>query len=436
MKHLRIILQCALSGYFVNSINAQEQPLKQISIEDAKNYAVNHNYGVKSLKADIEVQEGEISIARSNFFPKLGIVGGIEVEGAGSDRETANLGYAYGTLNLFNGFADQNQNKKAFLLKDISESAYRKGESALRLDVEEMFYKYLHKKKNLEFLEESLKLNEKHLQSVRKRKASGLISDSDLMDFELRDSYLRSEINLIKQESAEIKLNLVRLMGPELGMNFEPKGALPHLHLEGTLNGYLEQVKSVTEDVLQTSYKTEAALMELRSKRSAWLPKVDIGVRFGSLPLDDRYKDKTNSYDAVLAAQWEFFSGFETSGQIKKADAELRKEELAARQALLSSMAGVETTIRKLQSIQQRVDLEEKNEERAQRLYRSTSSEFNRGIKNGADLKAAEQSLLEAKMRRAQLKSDFLETKMGLERLYSIPIKVSEFKDNHTKTSD
>jgi outer membrane protein TolC len=104
---------------------------------------------------------------------------------------------------------------------------------------------------------------------------------------------------------------------------------------------------------------------------------------------------------------------------------------MKAKQTLLSAMAEVEASFRKLQSITQRVDLEGKNEGRAERLYKSTLSEFNRGIKNGGDLKASESSWLEAKMRRAELKSEFIKTKIYVEKKFHVFVKVTEHEDMH-----
>jgi len=430
MWHLRRL--CFASVCLVSVVGqAQEPTPKYISVEDAKNYAIRNNFGIQALKAEVTAQDAAVAVSRSSLLPTIGIAGGVDVEGSAGQRETAPLSYVYGRMNLFNGFADHNEQRKNVALKEISESRYRQAVTELKLEVEKFFYNYLLKKQFIQFYDEALALNEKHLSAVRRRKASGLVSDSDLMDFELRKSFLNSEITKTRQELAEIKLNLVRTMGPELGLAFEPKGSLPHWHLEGNVDSYLSQVKEYSEAIAQAGLTFETALAQLNAARSGWFPKIDVEARFGALPLDERFNDNATSYSAGVVASWDLFSGFQTTAQTRKAEAELLREELMAKQTLLTVMAGVETSIRKLQSITTRVDQERDNEGRAQRLYKSTLAEFGRGVKNGADMKAAEESWLEAKTRRAELISEFITTRIEIERTYGIPVKVTQMDEHH-----
>ncbi len=423
-------LGAKIGGIFFLSIPAfaQGKP-RTITLTDAIRYATEHNFGVKALKKDLEVHEAEIDIQRSKMLPRLGVVGGAETRAIEDTRKSEALAYGYGSLNLFNGFADQNDKRKSEVQKDISESQYRQGINALKLDVEELFFTYLFKKRTHEFFTTSLKLNSDHQSAVKRRRASGLVSESEVLEFDLRESYLKSEMNSIALKMAEIKLNLIRLMGPDLGMAFEPHGEIPHLHMEGDLDAYLKLTRELNEDTKRASLEVESALADLKIGRSGWLPKVDLEARVGMLPLDERPTKGGSSYLGLVTAKWELFSGLETRAQTTQAQANLQKRELELKQTLLSAMAGVETAIRKIQSVQQRVDLEEQNEKRAEKLYRSTLSEFGRGIKNSSDVKNAEEGLLESRLRRASFKNEFLETKIALERKFNIRLDTREIKE-------
>ncbi len=431
----RIVFTLNLTLFLVFSLYSHaaftESNTKNISVADAVRYATDHNFGIKALKKDLEVHEAEIEVQRSKIFPRFGIVGGFETRPLDDKRKSDSLAYGYGTLNLFNGFADLSEKRKAEVQKEISGSEYREGVKELKLNVEVLFFRYLYKKKTVGFLDESLKLNTNHQAAVKRRRASGLVSESDVMEFDLRESYLKSELNSTKLDMSEIKLNLVRLMGPELGLAFEPNGEIPHLHLEGTLDEYLTQVKEMNEKTRRASFEVESASAELRKGRSGWLPKVDLEGRVGRLPLDERAVGSGSSYLGLLTAKWEFFSGLETRAQTSQAEAMLQRRELELKQTLLTAMAGVETSVRKLQSIQQRVDLEAQNEERAEKLYKSTMVEFSRGVKNSSDVKNAEETLLEARLRRVTFKNEFVETKISMERDFNVPAKVAEVGDRH-----
>ena len=404
---------------------------RAVTLEDAQQLAVHQNFGLKALKMEMESQEAQVGITRALFFPKFGVVGGFENLEGGTKRDSATLSYIFGTWNLFNGFADQMAQRRTSIMVQIAQSMYRKSEIELRMEVAQLFYRYLHQKAILSFYDKAKDLNEKHLGSARKRRASGLLSEADLMDFELRDSLLQSEMRLIQQRMTEIKLGLVRLMGPELGAAFEPVGSLPHLHLLGDMKEYLTQASATIESLKQSNLQIEGAMYDLKKSRSAWLPSVDVGVRMGALPLDQRLDNSNRGMASLVTARWELFSGFETTSQIRAAEAELKRREFEGKQQLLTVMAVVEAAVSKLKSIEERVDLEKQNEDRAQKLYNVTFSEYSRGIKNSTDVKAAELLLLEVRLRRVGFKNDFLETRSELERMYGIKFRVQEHSDSH-----
>ena len=412
------------------SWNAFAAP-RAVTLEDAQRFAVQHNFGLQALKSDIDANRAEQTIARSFFLPRFGAVGGFENREGGARRDYATLGYLYGSWNLFNGFADQMEIKKSSILVQLAESNFRLAEIQLKTEIMRLFYRYLYQKSISSSYEAARELNAGHLSSARKRRASGLISEADLMDFELRDSSIISELRLIKQQMDETKLGLVRLMGPEMGTSFEPVGILPHMHLIGDVDEYLSQVSTEVESLKQSVYQTESAVFDLRKSRSAWFPSVDAAIRVGALPVDERLDNSTRGMTGMVTARWEFFSGLNTSGQIRRAEAQLNRRELETRQLLLGAMAAVEVGVRKLQSIEERVDLEMQNEERAYKLYKATLSEYNRGVKNSTDLKAVEQILLDARLRRVGFKNEFLEAKSELERTYNIKLRVQEHKDKH-----
>lgn len=405
---------------------------KEITLEDAQRFAIEHNFGLQASRMEIEANRAEQTIAKSLFLPKFGVVGGLENRDGATKRESATLGYLYGNWNLFNGFADQMEAKKSYILVQVAESNFRRAEIELKSEMKRLFYRYLFQKSIYNFYDQARQLNENHLASARKRRASGLIAESDLMDFELRDSAIGSEMRSIRQQMDEDKIGLLRLMGPDMGNSFEPSGNLPHLHLVGGIDDYLSQVSTSVESLKQSTLQNENAIYDLRKSRSAWLPSVDVAVRVGALPLDDRIDDSARGMAGLVTAKWEFFSGFNTSGQIARAEAQLNRKQFESKQLMLGAMAAVEIAVRKLQSIEERVDLEIQNEERAFRLYKSTLGEYNRGIKNSTDLRAAEQILLDARLRRVGFKNEFLETKSELERIYNIQLKVQEYKDVHS----
>jgi outer membrane protein TolC len=93
-------------------------------------------------------------------------------------------------------------------------------------------------------------------------------------------------------------------------------------------------------------------------------------------------------------------------------------------------MTAAEVNYLKLSSLQDRVHVEEGNEERAGKYYNVILDEYRRGLKNGADLKNAEATLLEARNRSVEFKYAFIDTKIKLEREIGLYIETSPHTEN------
>ncbi len=410
---------------------AAPEPQKQVSLDDAKRYAIENNFriqGLKSRRDEIEAQKAQIF---SSFYPRLGVAGGADTELSGQNMQTAPLGFVYGSYNLFNGFSDLFQAKRSDVELRLNETQLRKAVLEVGLEIEKYFNLYLLKKYTLENYKEALETNQKHVALVNRRRASGLVSQADAMEFELRDSLLRSEMASIDQEMTEARLSLIRQMGPSVGTSVVPVGELPHLHLKDELNHFLARVKDTSSEILTANQQLEDATLQLKSARATWLPSIDLEARAGYLDLEERPQGGGTAFAGAVVARWELFSGFNTTARINEAEALRNRRELEMKQTLLTSLTDLEVAFRRLKSIEERVDLEEKNETRAQQFYKAVLSEYQRGLKNGSDVREAEEALLEAKIRQENFKYQFILNKLDLERSSGAEIPTDQYQERH-----
>ncbi|MBI4405139.1 MAG: TolC family protein [Deltaproteobacteria bacterium] len=408
---------------------AEEQELTNIGLDEAKKYAIDHNFEVLALRKQHEQAKASHKRSHSPFFPKIGI-------GAGADSklsktsETAGVGFLYGNYNLFNGFEDSYRTRISEIEAEKAEIQLKRVEFRVGLEVEQVFHFYLFKKGAMQLKKEAIELNNTHKKMAAQRRASGLASDADVMEFDLRDSLLRSDMLLLAQELEEARANLRKLFGEEIGSKIEPRGALQHQHLEGVLMDYVKRIKDESEPVQLAARDVAIATTEEKLSQSRWLPKLDLEARVGYLPLDQRAPDGGVTISGTALAKLDLFSGFDTFWEKRELAAKKLKSEAKLKNMIVTAMTQMEIAFRKVKTVQSRVDLEEENSERALKYYKSVVSEYKRGVKNSADVKVAAELLYETYLRREGYKYDFLTGKIELERLLGSSVVTEIVTDN------
>ncbi len=401
---------------------------RRLSLEEIKRFAVSQNLSLKAAEAEIREAAAQTTQYRSNYYPRMAVVAGPEILQEDLTTSAEALTYLEAKWNLFRGSLDRVQIQVSEINEQILRSALKKAQFEVELEVEALFYRHLSTSEKIKAHDQSLQLNERHRQLLRRKQGSGLASQADVMEFELRDSYLKSAVSNLVQEREEARIGLVRLMGPSIQSRFEPVGSLPHVHLKRSLSAFLEQINSTSEAVQMASLRSASASIEARSARAMWFPQIDLEARYGRLPVD--VASSAPAFHGILALRWELFSGFETTSRIAELKARVERNESEFRQKILSTMTAAEVNYLKLKSLQEQVHVEEGNEERAQKYYSAVLDEYRRGLKNGADLKSAEATLLDARNRAIDFKFAFIDTKIKLERDIGLYVETDVHKEN------
>lgn len=393
-----------------------------LSLEDLKKYALANNLGLQSLKAEVEAIRASGRVKRSVYFPQISLVGGPEVLSQENRSESDTFGYLGGEWNLFRGSQDRIEVEISDYSLKLAETNRDRLSFEVELDVENLFYLFLFKSKKLEFYEKSLGINQKHKQLIQQKKASGMASMADVMEFDIREANLNSEMSSLKQEREEAKLGLLRLLGPALDRDFEPQGELPHLHVTKSVQDFLGDINATSPAVKMASYASAMSSLYVKQNKFSWLPTIDMEWKYGKLPL--ALAASYPAFNGVVWLKWNIFSGFATSARITEAEAQSRKTEFEFKQRLLSVMTEAEIEYSKLESIQERVHAEEGNEKRAEKYYQAVLEEYRRGIKNGADLRAAEELWLLARVRQSDLRYQYIDKLLKVQKSLGLKIDV------------
>ena len=97
--------------------------------------------------------------------------------------------------------------------------------------------------------------------------------------------------------------------------------------------------------------------------------------------------------------------------------------------SILNIISQIDISYSRIKTIQNRVDLEEENLDRAEKYYKSVLSEFIRGLKNSVDLKQATEVHFDAHLRKEQYKFEFLFKRIELEKSLGATVEIETESD-------
>jgi len=405
----------------------------KVGLAEAKKFAVEHNFEVMASRNGLEEARARLGRARSAYYPRFGVAGGADTMMTAAGNQPSAVAYLYGDMNLFNGFGDFSRTTVAALEVEKAEIRLKRAEFNVGLEVERAFHAYLFKKLQIVVKKEAIRVNEAHRGMVGLRRRSGMASESDAAEFDIKGSVLESDLLLLEQDQEEERTHLKRLLGEEVGSSMEPVGELQHQHLKGSLNDLAKRIKSESESVQVSSRDVAIAAAESKVARARWMPRLDAEIYAGYLPWDLRQVGPGAAMvGGKLVAKIDLFSGFDTLNERREAEAKRLRAEAGLKQSILTSLSEMENAYRRIITVQKRVDLEERNEERSARYYKAVMSEYRRGIKNSADLRVAADMLSEATLRHQQYKFEFLNGRLDLEKALGGPVETEVIPDHHS----
>lgn len=425
------ILIFSIFSLGTHAFSSSEDQTIPFSLDDAKKYAISNNNEVISFRHATEEARARSARARVPFFPNIGVAMGVNSLSSSQTHESAPLAYIYGSYNIFNGYKDSYQKQISEIETEKTEIILKQKELLAGLEVEKHFHSYLYQKTAIELKKSAIDLNNNLESIASQRRKAGLGSEADIMEFKLRSSILSADLVLLEQKKEEARIGLRKTLGHDIGSKIEPMGQLQHQHLRGDLMSYLNRLQNQNPILRVASHELAIADFQSQTWRSKWLPKVDFEARAGYQELDLRPTDKGTGISLLLVAKMDLFSGQEATWEKREGLARKLKAEEDLKGKLVNLVSELETFFRRLKAIETSVDLEEKNEVRAQKYYSTVLKEYNSGIKNSQDVKVAAEMLSEVNLRRLRYKYDFLTERLEMEKLLGMQVDIENIQDKN-----
>jgi outer membrane protein TolC len=391
---------------------------KVLTLDILQVMSKKNDFKLKAQKQELESKKDIIKKTKSSFYPRLGIKaqqGQIETP-YGVNREKINS--IYGQINLFNGLKDTNSLHKSEVEKDIAWNNLKQLKISRNLLIEKLFYQYLFFEKRCETINNEIKRTRFHLKLIKKRLLSRLVSETDLLEFNLYLKELRAQQSYLKLEKKQILEELLfRANLIDKKESYQIKGNLPHLKIN-------EQFADIKKELNKTFLLKREKLMISRGQYdqkiadSGWYPQLDLQLEHGQLDEIQTGIDSDRiSSRAFISATWEFFSGFKTKNQKNIANSNLLKRQYLYKQKQQSLYLKLIKNYQNLKRLEDRIDLKEEGQKMAKTLYDKTLMEYKKGVKDSGALANASKKINLEDNEVFELKTRYLLIKIELEEL-------------------
>jgi outer membrane protein TolC len=192
------------------------------------------------------------------------------------------------------------------------------------------------------------------------------------------------------------------------------KGHLERTRLDKRGETLLTKAFEEREDLKEAQKTLAVSELEYQGLFADYLPRVDLKAKFGKLATDERVTGNLDNFSVGLQVSIPIFSGLETTyGRDAKAKDRVRNDYRVER-IKQEVKVQLETALSRLTSIDERLNLEEKNIARSKQYFDITLSEYRKGVKNSPDMVGAAERLYDAKLRNLEFRRDFYLTNIEI----------------------
>lgn len=369
----------------------------------------NKNPEVEASLRETEAASERTGSWRRSFLPTIEADAGSEnFSAAGQPRKTQPVYGAEASLNLYNGGIDRTEGR----IRDLElEKLKARGKRVLADELEKaraLYWQLRFLQEKTALLNETLKINEGNLGRANRRIKSGVSTEIDRIEFEMKAVDLKRELAETELATLRARRDLLLSLGlpDETELRFNEKLAHDH-DFEKSLEFSAKDHEFMSKE---NELSAEQLLLERGKAARAWLPRLDAYAQYRQNTEREReYPDADDRIDSVVGLRLSLNLGGAVEANREKAAKEL--ESTAARLRAERTRREVATQLRgerdELNLLHSQVHDAEENIRRAESYERLTQSEYSRGVKNSPDVLNAAEKIFDMRNKRLEIIRDF-----------------------------
>lgn len=394
------------------------------TIESLTTMALSNSLELKGLSERIHSFEEQEKSSLGSYAPRVSLEAGPQYSKVSEQENTGSAVYGKLDWNLYRGGMDQLSSKIA-AENAAGLSRRRKSiENRIRSDVAVVYYEMQFISESIALKNEALALNNEQKKSAISKNKAGFTAESDALEFELREATIMSDVVMFDQSLKQLVRRLSTLIGKAEGdPSLRVKGHLGRIAPSMDRSKLVENLVSNNELILVAQTEQKIFDLEKRQEQSAYYPRIDLETRYGRLGNAESVSPDKNDLTFLLKVSVPIFSGFETSHRVMSKQAYARAKQFDAESEKMHLIEELDGLIETIQSVQKRLDIEEKNLQKSRDYYAATLQEYRRGLKNSPDMVTASERVLEAKIRNLEFRRDLSVAAAKISELTGLSLK-------------
>jgi outer membrane protein len=414
--NIKIITFCCFIG--LGTCYAQQV----LSPEDAVNYVLDNNYGIKIANKNLEVSENNTTIYNTGFLPTVtGNAGATynldnnesefsdgnttTLNGAESSRYNASLDVNY---TLFDGLGRKYNYKRLKEQYQLSELQARETIENTIIELFSIYYNVAQLSENVTTFQQTLSISQDRLVRSEYQFEYGQNTKLEVLNAEVDIN--NDSINWINtnQQLSNTKRDLNFVMGNQLVDDFNVKTEINFL-LEINKADLLQKAKSRNVALLQADKSIQISELDIKTGKSSYLPTLGLVGSYGWSKNNNNAASflagSTNTgLSAGLNLSWNIFDGGSTLTTVKNAEIALENQELQKEQILLSLDRDFNNAWDDYQNKLTIFRVQENNIITAKNNFDRSQEKFKIGQVNSIEFRQAQLNLLNAELSRNQAK--------------------------------
>jgi len=423
----RVIFSLILT-FSVVSVAAQEQ----FSLDEAIRAALEHNHSVQVSDIDTEIAENSVSRGNAGQLPNLAITGGLSAsysdlditpgsffqnllspQSGGQQGGRSSISYDGVTTTQFSSqigsqmvIYDGMKGRLRYRIletgSDLADLQYRSTLENTILNVTRHFIQVASIQKAVEVKELSLQQSADRYRTIETRREYGQVNEQQLLQA-LAD--LKSDSTEYRNLMLQFE-NAYRNLHTEIGWQRLEMAPVASEFTEADLPGYDDFLSLLMENnsVLNIREKRlEQAELNERVTRSGFLPSLTASAGYGysymSATEGQFEMQEELGFSGGLSLKIPIFSGGRNRIESQNAEKRIRQEELRKEETAMQLQTRFENSWQEYLHLQNQLATERSNRSIYERNYRRAEEMFSRGEITGVELRAAQLSLENARLR-------------------------------------
>lgn len=418
VKLAKQVLLTLFAGFVSLSAYADHPNEGHIAISQLIAEAESQSLEIKKAEENLKVSKSKLQSSYGAFVPKISLEGGPQISKFDSVQENGTSLFGKAEWNIFNGGRDKSLTE---LHKDefnLQEKQLQQLKNKIKRNVSRIYYELQFLLEKSSLLEKALALNSQQMKIAKAKNSSGFTSSSDVLEFDLRESTLKSDLVLLNQQLiAKSKELDVILSRDSIDAVEAVKGHLERIKIEPNRSEILSKAQKNNTEINAVELELARARLDNDLALSQFSPKLDLEAKYGKLASEETVFDKNDNYTVSLKLSIPLFSGFSDYNNLKAAKALVSSAEKDKQQKSLAVTSELDTVITEIKALNQRLDIEEKNLERSETYYKLSLEEYRRGVKNSPDIVGASERLIDARIRNLEYRRDLILAQLKLEEI-------------------